>query len=310
MTLSASPRTIKAVTYTFLTASTAAAAYHNYYLSTKGTRLLSRGSNKPSFAKVSPSLFHVNSSLSRVSTAASCESLESSDKPPSPLFVDYIQDQFRVGDYYIWQYKDKIGQPSCEEKYEVTYSKDGIIMIEMSTRFVDDEEYSTHHRMEINIYKHLKSIQDRRDWTIGFEYLDRKEKAEGRGNEDDNSISKSIWKQFGTGDNVQAFEEKFDVFSMLNLTEAMNQQSLNPQADNRPPSSVDNTIRTHTIDLDNNKILLNRSKRHDYTGSWFAPAQHYLSGIAIMKNFTEHSFSLIKFKQRGGDVVDICVKET
>lgn len=198
--------------------------------------------------------------------------------------IKIIQERFRVGDYYVWLYQnDKDGSPTSWEKYTITKSDNQknngngsnsmIVVIEMATKFTEDEEYMTHHRMTINMMDHIKAYKTRSDWKLDcFEYC-----------------SEDGWKKFGTGDNVQAFEEKFDIFGMLHMTNKYD--------------SADTCV----VKLDAQYLTLIRSKRHDYTNTMYAPNLHALSGVAVLKRFAEHSFSLISTGNKDGIDINIDV---
>lgn len=112
-----------------------------------------------------------------------------------------LQTRFCEGDYYVWLYRDEAGVPTSWERYSVTRAAtvDSTITIEMATKFARDDNFFTHHRMIVNLHQQVLAEESRDGWRIGFEYLDEDGK----------------WAANGTGDNVQAFEEKFDVFEML-----------------------------------------------------------------------------------------------
>jgi len=191
-----------------------------------------------------------------------------------PTIQNLLRERFRVGDYYVWLYEGKDGTPTSWEKYRVTKSDDdhGVVVIEMATKFSEEEEYFTHHRMTVDFWKHLDAESDSSNWKLSsFEYYVDDQREES-------------WKQIGVGDNVQAFEEKFDVFSMLNRT---------------------NNYDTRVVVCENKDLTLIRSSRHNYTAAWYAPYQHSLSGVALLKNFAEHSFSLIKIGRQGSDEIDV-----
>lgn len=203
------------------------------------------------------------------------------DTPPDPsIAAEKLRERFAVGDYYVWLYQDKNGLPTSWEKYSITESKDGVVIIEMSTKFSEADTFSTHHRMTVDMAHHLESHNNRSDWKLGFEY-----RTPAGVDEDDDE-----WTTFGSGDNVQAFEEKFDAFSMLNMTDC----------------SARTCPRMVRVGLDENIVTLIRTARHDYTGTWYwhAPNEHMLSGVAVSKQFKEHSFSLIK-SGRGSQQMDI-----
>lgn len=215
----------------------------------------------------------------------------------APVPLRTLRGRFRVGDYYVWLYQDKDGVPTSWEKYSVTSSDDsGVVVIEMATKFSEDDDYFTHHRMTVDMADHLASFNNRTNWRLkAFEYLDGDQK----------------WRKHGLGDNVQAFEEKFDVFSMLNLTN--NSKQLN----NNNKDGYEESTRVVAFEGESGaseNITLARSDRHRYTDAWYAagatvplPSDQCLSGVAFLKHFAEHSFSLIK-SGRGTDEIDIKIE--
>merc|ERR1712194_481967 len=126
------------------------------------------------------------------------------------------------------------------------------------------------------------------------------------------------------GENVQAFEEKFDCFTMLKRFEKK-------QIEKKTPPSPDTFNGTVTLEegkvetgldfrvtpvatsderrlcLLNNKLAqVSRTKRHRYTGAWYGTASaSRLCGVALAKEFDdpEFSFSLIEYgnKMSGRD---------
>ena len=255
-----------------------------------------------------------------------------------------LQNRFQIDDSYVWLYKDKDGSPTSWEKYTVTEIIDCeldddandhddhqhrhrhtfIVTIEMSTKFEEDEAYSTHHRIKANLTDHILNSHDSRDsWKIGFEYYDNSSDGEGK------------WRIFGDGDNVQAFEEKFDVFSMLLSSSSSNNNTRTTVANNddkadekeeeldlfpwastrtqcdpmRHTRTVSLDVRTGTGDKDQQQEImkentnttttmnLTRTDRHQYTEAWYGPQNHdMLSGVALYKEFpnSQHAFSLIE----------------
>lgn len=189
-----------------------------------------------------------------------------------PASVKSLQDRFCAGDYYVWLYRDTNNQATSWEKYTITdVSENGVVVINMSTKFSDEEEFITHHRMTVNLADNLKAIEKKDNWKLcGFEYRD----VNG-----DDGVATVNWKQFGVGDNVQAFEEKFDVFNMLT----------------HPLNLITSAKETRMVKLNRDVTPLVRTSRHGYTQAWYAPPEHSeLSGIAVLKDFKEHSFSLIE----------------
>jgi len=268
---------------------------------------------------------------------------------PNPL-KNLLQSRFLIGDYYIWLYEDKHGIPTSWEMYTISeirtsnedhdhghaaddnddndYSNAVIVVIEMSTKFSENEDFSTHHRMTVDMSHHLKADSDRHSWKIGFEYYtpnisiaadadneqehEQPENASQSQSRTGDTNQHGKWTQFGPGDNVQAFEEKFDLFSMLNMTTNPLQNSSSahascsrnirmseaPSPKNRESSAYTRTNNNEKTDL----LTLIRTARHTYTGAWYCSYTPHngngneclLAGVAIMKHFDEHSFSLIK----------------
>jgi len=132
-----------------------------------------------------------------------------------------LRKRFQVGDEYIWMYQDQEGTPTSWEKYTITGINNNknsdsndehhddhevIVTIEMSTKFEEDDLYSTHHRIHANLTDRL--INSNNSWKIGFEYYNHN----NNNNEEEDG---SNWIRFGKGENIQAFEEKFDIFTMI-----------------------------------------------------------------------------------------------
>jgi len=213
------------------------------------------------FAKVVPPAFspeNVVAALSSKLSSAPRDNLYN-------LALSRLQYFFRDGDYYVWLYCDMDGNPTSWERYSITQTKPYLV-IEMSTKFSQEEDYKTHHRMKVDLQTHLDAHESREGWRVGFEY---NHPVDG-------------WTVFGTGENVQCFEEKFDIFTML-----------------FPPSTVDDSATIQTRDLllrpvmiDSKNTLLCRPERHAYTEAWYGTEEHL--GIAVWKDFKEHCFKLIE----------------
>jgi len=214
------------------------------------------------------------SSLSLLATSSDNQYRQSSSLHFNvPDLVKSLRDRFRVGDYYIWIYRDANNHPSSWEKYTITnVCDDGVVVINMSTKFSDAEKFVTHHRMTVNLGDNLKAVDGKDSWRLcGFEYRDCEV-------EDDGGIVVN-WKQLGIGDNVQAFEEKFDIFNMIRP----------------PPSETTDGDETRMVKMNRDVTALVRTNRHGYTQAWYAPPEHgVLSGVAVVKDFKEHSFCLIE----------------
>jgi hypothetical protein len=235
-----------------------------------------------------------------------------------------LRNRFRVGDSYVWLYRDAEGNPTSWERYTITEIEEAnrhnsdesetyeerrpefVATIDMSTKFEEDEAYQTHHRIKANLIDHyLESSESREGWRIGFEFF----MSDGEG---------GIWKTFGKGDNVQAFEEKFDVFSMISAAAKTSNKSSDGESQvpwtsppktycdtetdpsTRPASlGVTKTARGSSDTKASTKetAKLTQTKRHGYTEAWYGPSNHdTLSGIALYKEFphSQHSFSLIE----------------
>jgi len=145
------------------------------------------------------------------------------------MSMSALQTRFCEGDYYVWLYRDEVGVPTSWERYSVTRAAagDGTITIEMATKFARDHDFFTHHRMIVDLRQHVLAEESRDGWKIGFEYLDQ----DGR------------WTANGAGDNVQAFEEKFDVFEMLGVARARETREAKVRARLREPACARESAR-------------------------------------------------------------------
>jgi hypothetical protein len=173
--------------------------------------------------------------------------------------VSALRTRFCGDNYYVWLYRDRETRtPTSWERYVVSKAAEqgDAITIEMATKFSEDADFFTHHRMTVDLANHVLAAETREAWKIGFEYLN--EQGE--------------WTVTGEGDNVQAFEEKFDVFEMLAGAHARE---------------------TRAATVNGERTMLSRSARHKYTNSWFAPRGHALRGVAVYKDFESHSFELV-----------------
>jgi hypothetical protein len=135
-----------------------------------------------------------------------------------------LRQRFQENDTYVWLYKDQKNNPTSWEKYtitEITNNNDSdndnddhvIVTIEMSTKFDRNELYVTHHRIIANLTEYCIQIMNNGNsrstptssnslWKIGFDYY---------------NYSNNEWISFGDGQNIQAFEEKFDIVTMLQM---------------------------------------------------------------------------------------------
>jgi len=246
-----------------------------------------------------------------------------------------LRNNFQSGDYYIWLYTAN-GVPSSYERYEVTNvtlvgekNDDVLVDIEMATHFPDNycdddnthtganndnagasyndigcEAYDVHHRMQVSLSDNLAATDSKHDWKLArFDY-----KKLHDGDADDDSahdvLKQSSWEwQSATptgemgGDNVQAFEEKFDCFlalrgydNMIKGDDIMESQQHcfgTRKGDERGKCYINGE---HNMDMV-------RTQRHGYTGSWYgAESAGRLCGVALFKEFDPtFSFSLIEY---------------
>ena len=247
-----------------------------------------------------------------------------------------FRNRFQVGDSYVWLYRDVDRNPTSWEKYTITDVQERhlaqempefVVTIEMSTKFEEDADYRTHHRIKANLIDHfLESSKSRKDWRIDFEYFSSDDKP---------------WHSQGEGDNVEAFEEKFDIFSMVSSEHSSSvtggsRNSLEkrlisltlPPTTNCETSTSNRITRSALLSIDaigsteksttaKRKVTskLMQTKRHAYTEAWYGPHNHdTLSGIALYKEFptSQHSFVLIERTTRIGnapvtDVIGVVV---
>jgi hypothetical protein len=187
-------------------------------------------------------------------------------------------------------------------------------------------EFNVHHRMQINLSENLAAVNSKDDWR-----LTSFEKYSTLKNENDISMDEPIekftlqsdnqlptilppWKWQSArppgqgGENVQAFEEKFDCFSMLRRQEKQQHHDTSTL-----PEPVEDKLAEVALEeqrectLNTKRIHVGRTQRHHYTGSWYGAKGCKLCGIALFKEFEnpEFSFSLVEYgnvKVDGGDV--------
>lgn len=184
-----------------------------------------------------------------------CDAPMSSNTAPH-----HLQERFQKGMFFVWLYTDsKTGQPTSWERYQVASQIGEEVQIEMATKFQESQAFITHHRMTVSLKEALED-----EWRLVFEYKD----------------PVTGWRLFGSGENVQAFEEKFDIFTMMQI-----QSSLRD-------------IRTRRARINGQDTPLIQTKRHAYNDVWYGgPCSNetLLCGVAIQKDFKEHKFRLIQY---------------
>jgi len=168
--------------------------------------------------------------------------------------------RFEEGSYWVWMYRDPSGQPHSWERYSVCESSpNGEITIEMSSRFNKDEKYSTHHRMELSLGECLASRLYHKAWRL-HKFSFQKD---------------GEWCEAPFNENVQAFEEKFDVFLM----------------DTDLPIAADRVTHTKTQYVEGfgnfAASQLVQTVRHGYTNAWYAHHAHQHAGLAAFKEFMD-----------------------
>jgi hypothetical protein len=160
--------------------------------------------------------------------------------------------------------------------------------IEMASKFEFQEPFQTHHRMMIHMEQHLRAVYSEKDWAlVAFEYKEEctdKDTAHG-GNS-------SQWHKLGRGQNVQAFEEKFNLFVMPHANGT--DEHLQELSSTQQPIHIYNSSSLSMI-----SATIARPLRHLYTQSWYACQPDELAGIAICKDFGEYTFALVE-RQRNG----------
>ena len=132
----------------------------------------------------------------------------------------------------------------------------------MATKFSNNDNYFTHHRMTVNLVAATHMLVDSKSggWKIGFEYVD----------------SEGGWTGTCAGENIQAFEEKFALSAMIGVADS-----------GEARAARGNLLMTK----------LQRSVHTKYTNSWYGPAGSSVCGVALFKDFGSHHFTLIA---RGG----------
>lgn len=180
-----------------------------------------------------------------------------------------VSKRFLQGDWWVWLYRDSSGQPSCWERYSVRATgPDADLIIDMASRFSDDEEYFTHHRMRLSLGDCLAATDDHKGWRFnGFAF-----------------VKDGVWCNAPQRDNVQAFEEKFNAFLMGS--------TFYPQA------KITKTRQREVSAL--GRATLVQTQRHNYTASWYVREPQRYAGVAAFKTFgSERSTSTFTFELIG-----------
>ena len=179
-------------------------------------------------------------------------------QPPAALTraaAEICRRRFRAGDWWVWLYRDGSGQPSSWERYSVRGSDGDELVLDMSSKFEDAAPYHTHHRMHLSVADNLGARDSAKQWQLReFAFANQK----------------GDWCEAPHRDNVQAFEEKFNVFMMrqaLPLPVAITQQ------------------RVRDVAGIGSRISLVQSRRHEHTDAWYVREPSYYAGLAAFKAF-------------------------
>jgi hypothetical protein len=220
-----------------------------------------------------------SSTKNRLSAALRLEQRRFLSTPPTtaycpdiPLPYQMLRERFRTGDSYTWLYRQKEDHVATSwERYKVTDVHYPYLVLEMASKFSSRDVYQTHHRMIVHIEQQLTAVHRPDDWKlVAFEYL---------------SSDTEKWILMGDGSNVQAWEEKFNVWVGI------------------PTKLSPMEHRTMVMSLQKNgrptQVQVVRPQRHRYTNSWYGLYPDHLRGVALFKDFGEHTFELIEQTRNG-----------
>ncbi|CAB9521669.1 expressed unknown protein [Seminavis robusta] len=224
------------------------------------------------------------------------------------LSYQLVQERFQAGDSYTWLYRYQ-GKEASWERYTVLDVFYPYLRIELASRFVVDNNqaaackgkgdlYQTHHRMTISMEQQLSASDDPEEWSlVSFEYYYQ-----------DGSHNRGGWTSLRGQNNVQAFEEKFNVFVMpYKKNCASNSTGTGSLREVLVIPAPHKTIilKKKTNHSTNGptelKTAVTRPSRHQYTNSWYACHPDELAGIALWKEFEggEYSFELVEMQRSG-----------
>ena len=166
---------------------------------------------------------------------------------------------FKEGNYWVWQYQHEDGNITSWEKYQVIENNNGILTVEMASKFPGENTFSSHHRIVASLQKCLNAFDNPfsfPNWRLeGFYFKDGEN-----------------WVKGGRGRNVQAFEEKFNCMSIIDEREI--QYIYETQQYNSPVIGSTEVFR--------NKRRFPRSGQYP---SWYFNTNNELDGIAARKVF-------------------------
>uniref|UniRef100_A0A7S3AGX2 Uncharacterized protein n=1 Tax=Haptolina ericina TaxID=156174 RepID=A0A7S3AGX2_9EUKA len=176
-----------------------------------------------------------------------------SQQASMPAKAATVKARFQQGDFWVWLYRDAAGDPSSWERYAVRASAGEEVLIDMQTKFNEADAFHTHHRIRLSLSENLVATESHRQWALReFAFC-----------------QEGFWRKAPHRDNVQAFEEKFDIFLM---------------APNLPPQV--SILRQREQDISAlGRTTLIQGRRHAYTGSWYVREPQRHVGVAALKHF-------------------------
>jgi len=173
--------------------------------------------------------------------------------------VSICETRFRQGDWWIWRYTDPTGAPSSWERYTVRASAGCDLVLDMASKFAENEPFLSHHRMRFSLADNLAARESPKQWAF-------KEFA---------FSSEGEWRTAPHRDNVQAFEEKFDAFLMNPVL---------PLAV-RVERERTKAVRALGGGAGFGRATLVQSRRHAHTNAWYIREPRRHAGLAAFKAF-------------------------
>ena len=195
----------------------------------------------------------------------------------SQTLIPANDDMFEQGNFWIWEYKNHLGEFSSLERYEVVAVKGDLITVEMATQYPGQDQFSAHHRFKFVLDDCLSAYEDLRKkpyWRLkGFYYKGPDQ----------------VWTKGSRGLNVQVFEEKFNCMQILDAA--------NIQFEHKFTDRNLENVGAATL-FQNSKV---RPPRKVEYYSWYIFQPYKLGGIAGYKVFNpgkgdnEFTFELVEW---------------
>ena len=136
---------------------------------------------------------------------------------------------------------------------QVRASEGASVVLDMASKFAEDDPYATHHSMRLSLTDNLMARDTHEQWTF-------KEFAFRSGGQ---------WLEAPHRDNVQAFEEKFDAFLMSPALPA--------------PARILRGREKEVAAVGRASLI--QSRRHQYTNAWYIREPRRHAGVAGFKAF-------------------------